>query len=158
MKRSLYSLLCIASLSYVLQAAEQPPVFDFNQSTKIIMGLLQTGKLSDIVEENASPEGIERLIKNFSPAQMALEIEVLNCTMPVLLYFFTEKDAHKKTTDILVTRYAQQHSDQLKVVTIDAAEFFSIAQHLEIEKTPYFMFCNKREITEQTNSTDFLVS
>lgn len=62
-------------------------VYDFTQSVTLIRHLLKTDSLAQILE-TADPQGLERLINNVSPAQMALESEILNCTLPVLVYFY----------------------------------------------------------------------
>lgn len=46
-------------------------------STQIVMQLLKQDALSKVLEES-DPASLARLVKNFSPSEMALEAEVLN--------------------------------------------------------------------------------
>lgn len=120
--------------------AKQSYAYNFADSVTIIRELLKTDSLSRILED-ADPEGLDRLINNFSPAQMALESEVLSCTMPVLVCFYQEPSPDKN----MLEQMAGEFADRCKIIIIDGDAFFSIAQDFEVEEYPTFVLMNKRE-------------
>jgi len=147
MMRKLVLVMMILSSS-VMRADysdAEPVVYDFNASVNTIVELLRAGNLGSIVEE-CTDEKLDVLIKNFSPALMAFEAEVLSCTMPVLLYFYRTTDSSKATTDALVATLAQLHHDHTKIVAIDADLFFSLSQAIDVQETPTFALCRNRMI------------
>lgn len=119
-------------------------VYDFAESVTLIRHLLKTDSIYKILED-VDQQGLERLINNFSPAQMALESEVLNCTLPVLIYFY---EKNLDDADFL-EQLAQKYDDKIKIVTIDADAFFSIAEQFEIQRYPAVIFMHKRDIIHQ---------
>lgn len=125
----------------------QKNVYNFADSVLLIRELIKSDSLPQILQE-ADPEAFERLINNFSPAQMALESEVLNCTLPVLLYFYIEQPCHLQ----LLEQVANEHKDKIKILIIDADAFFSIAEQFEIESYPAIIGMDKRdEIYREVN-------
>lgn len=149
------SLLFLLLLSLLLPAcgkeiSKPSYYYSFSDSVAIIRALLKKDSLPKILED-ADPEGLERLIDNFSPAQMALESEVLNCTLPVLLYFYEEPLENAKLLDQL----AQEYNDRVKIVTIDADKFFSITQLFEVEKFPTIIGMHKREELSRSENDSF---
>lgn len=147
-------LLFLLSLSLLLPACgkEAPTlekhVYDFAESVTLIRHLLKTDSLIKILED-ADPEGLERVINNFSPAQMALESEVLNCTLPVIIYFY---DGLVEDAEFL-EQLAQEHFDKVKIITIDAENFFSIAEQFEIQRYPTLIVMNKRDVLQRHSGT-----
>lgn len=115
-------------------------VYDFAESVALIRQLLKSDSLPKILED-PDPAGLERLINNFSPAQMALESEILNCKLPVLVYFYQNKIDDPE----FLERLAQEYEDKVKIITIDADAFFSIAEQFEIEQYPSIVLVNKRD-------------
>lgn len=110
--RTAWLLMVMALVSYsMVQASEGEDrcsaVCDLNQSANIVIELMRTGDLGSIVEEH-TPEQLDMLIKNFSPALMAFEAEVLSCTMPVLIYFYRTTDANRAVTDAFIAALASQ--------------------------------------------------
>lgn len=123
-------------------------VYDFAESVTLIRHLLKTDSIAKILE-GADTQGLERLINNFSPAQMALESEILNCTMPVIVYFY---NGLLEDTQLL-EQLAQEHVDKVKIITIDAEKFFSIADQFEIEKCPTIVLMQQRLEIERFSNT-----
>lgn len=126
-------------------------VYDFAESVTLIRQLLKTDSLPEILED-ADAQGLDRLINNFSPAQMALESEVLNCTLPVLIYFYL----HQIMDSDFLEQLAQEYEDQIKIITLDADNFFSIAQQFEIEQFPTIIGMQQRDEIFRLERTDTL--
>ena len=125
-------------------------VYDFADSVALIRGLIKSDSLPKILEEY-DQDGLNLLINNFSPAQMALESEVLNCTLPELLYFYKDQCADIE----LLEQLANEYTEKLKIVIIDADRFFSVAEQFEIEKFPTFVCLYQRdELYRADNETN----
>lgn len=120
-------------------AGPQEYLYNFADSVTLIRELIKSDSLPKILED-ADQDGLERLITNFSPAQMALESEVLNCTLPVLIYFYKDSCADRA----LLEQLAREYDDKLKFIIIDADAFFSIAEQFEIESYPALIGMSKR--------------
>ena len=157
--RTTWLLMVMGLVSYsMIQAAgevedERAMVCDLNQSTTIILELLRTGELGSIVEEHTA-EQLDMIIKNFSPALMAFEAEVLSCTLPVLLYFYRTSDHNKATSDAFIAALASQYKDRTKIVAIDAELFFSLAQAVDVQDTPAFGMCRDRRVDISVTGSD----
>jgi|GEM_PF-2986296 len=115
-------------------------ITDFAESTHIIRMLMQSDSLDAIIE-NSNPELLELLINNFSPAQIALESEVLNCTQPVLIYFYADTIEHGQ----LLYDLAHTYRDTVKVMILDIEKFPKIAEDALIEQYPAIIIVNNRQ-------------
>lgn len=148
MIRFILMLACLLMPACGKDAAElQKNVYNFADSVALIREFIKSDSLPQILQD-ADPAALERLINNFSPAQIALESEVLNCTLPVLLYFYNDQ-----ITDLpLLEQLTKEYEDKVKIVTIDANEFFSIAEQFELESYPAIIGMDKRdEIYREVN-------
>jgi thioredoxin-like negative regulator of GroEL len=131
-------------------------IIDFAESTQIIRMLLQSNSLKAIIED-ANPESLNFLINNFSPAQIALESEVLSCTQPVVIYFYADIITHGQ----LLYALAHEYKDTIKVITLDVEKFPKIAQETLIENYPAIMVIYKRQEIyrdETVSNTDSLIA
>ncbi len=131
-------LLPFGSCSSNVQKANDP-LFDFADSVTIIRTLLQSNSLSKILE-NSDPADLDFLINNFSPAQIAFESEVLNCTLPVLIYFY-QKDVTERT---LLRELAVEYADRLKIVLVEEEKFPTICKEAQIDEYPTVLLVDKR--------------
>ncbi|MGC2310819.1 MAG: thioredoxin family protein [Candidatus Babeliaceae bacterium] len=132
---------------------EERPVYDLNESTDIIIVLIKTDKLPQVLADHDA-EGLSLLLKNFSPAEMAFEAEVLNYEQPVLVFFF---DTHVNQADKNVFQaVAEAYKEKIKCVAVDAEKLFRIAQQSEVDVLPTYLFINQRkEINRLENSANF---
>lgn len=146
--RLLFSLLifCLLLPACGKESVVEKSVYDFAESILIIRHLIKSDSLPQILED-AELQGLERIINNFSPAQMALESEVLNCTLPVLLYFYQNSfDTH------LLEQLAKEYENKIKIVIIDADQFFSISEQFEVHSFPTVIALFHREEIERIES------
>src|ERR1700676_1576103 len=91
---------------------------DLDESTQIIVELLRKNDLATILE-SASEEELDLLIKNFSPAEMAFEAEVLDKEIPVGVFFYQDA-AQKKEVAALCDTLAQKYEEVFKFVAVPA--------------------------------------
>lgn len=141
-KQILITLLLVTVPSCTKNADVEPAgkLVNFNDSVEIIVQLIRQDNLKQILED-ADPEGIDLLIKNFSPAELAFESEVLHCILPVVLYFYDTQNDQRALLEELAVSY----SDQVKFVAINAKDFPTIVKKAEVEQTPTFMFIKDRQ-------------
>lgn len=148
-------LLFLLSLSLLLPACGkeatciEKQVYDFAESVVLIRELIKSDSLIKILED-ADSDGLERLINNFSPAQMALESEILNCTLPVLVYFYQFQMADTEFLEQL----AKEYDDKVKIVTIDGDKFFSVAEQFDIQQYPTAIGMQQREEIDRIENID----
>jgi hypothetical protein len=127
---------------------EESLLYNFTDSVKIIRTLIETKAVNKIIED-ANQSDLDFLINNWSPAEFAFESEVLNCTLPVLVYYY-ENQNNDRT---LLEAIAQKYKDCIKVVIIDAMQFPKIAQLEEVIKYPILVLVNKRNIIASINDS-----
>lgn len=125
----LIPLFLILLLPACAQKIENNNVIDFADSVKIVRELLQSNSLAHILE-NPEPDQLDFLINNFSPAEIAFESEVLNCTETVILY------CHQNRYDQNIVDTLQQKCPHQKIVIIDADLFPFLVLDMEIDKSP----------------------
>jgi thioredoxin 1 len=103
----------------------------------------------DSLLEDADQEQLEILLNNFSPAETAFEVEVLNATMPVILYFYNLTDKNHGQIQAMLEKIAMGYKDKIKVVTIDAQALYKIVEKVGIEELPTIMAIKDRQEIEQ---------
>lgn len=124
----------------VEDALERDIVTHLDSSATIIQNLIASNQLSSIIED-ADPQQVDSLIKNFSPAILALEVEVLSYAEPVLVIVHDHADSQLMKT---IYDYAECHPER-KVVYIDGEKLFKIAEDLEIDNVPAAILLHDRE-------------
>lgn len=116
---------------------------DLNESTEIILELLKKNDIKSILSPEIAEshvdntkDTIDTLLKNFSPAQMAFEAEVLNFNDPVIILYYDSSSSDYKTimNGFLETALANQHN--AKFVYIEVKKLFSLADYAEINEVP----------------------
>ncbi len=121
-------------------------VVDLNESAQIIVELLKKNNISSILTPEAlqSEDTIDTLLKNFSPAQMAFEAEVLNFIDPViLLYYDASQPEHNGImNEFLAT--ALNHQQRAKFVLIEVNKLFSLADQAHITTAPTILLIHNR--------------
>ncbi|HZW61920.1 MAG TPA: thioredoxin domain-containing protein [Candidatus Babeliales bacterium] len=121
-------------------------LYNLEDSATIVLKLIQNDTLNTILED-ADPDMVDLLIKNFSPVEIAFESEVLNCTLPVLVYFFNPESAQQDEKLDLLEELAEQYDNQVKIVIVDATRLTKITERAEIETFPSCMvIINRKEI------------
>lgn len=112
-------------------------------STKIIRELIRSNQLSKVLEDIDESQ-LEILINNTSPAQMALEAEVLQFGTPVFLAFFNTKDPlwqeMRNALQVLV-----QNKEIEKIVEVDAQKLPTIIEQSVIEAFPAVILIKDRQ-------------
>ena len=129
-------------------------VVDLNQFTTFVIELIKTNDIAKILGEGAqnSQEMITALIKNFSPAEIAFEAEVLNYEKPVTLLFYDKNNEQAQTMNLVFNALATQNSNKSKFVTINVTELFKLADQAAINVVPTLMVIyNKIEIGRVEN-------
>lgn len=98
---------------------------DLLHSTRIVQHLIKKDKVKKLLLE-ADPEQLEILLNNFSPAEIAFEVEVLNAIVPVILYFYNPADKNHGHMQTMLEKFAHDYKNKIKVVTIDAQALYKI--------------------------------
>lgn len=129
-----------------LKDRPQELVYDLNESTSIIMSLLKNGNISEILAEEAqnSPDTIDILIKNFSPAEMAFEAEVLNFKDPVVILFYDETNSNHERIDASFKELAFRYQNKAKFVKIEVTKLFKLVEQALVNSVPTLLVINKR--------------
>lgn len=122
--------------------ADESLIVDLNSSTNLILKLFENKNITSILQDGASPSDIQRLIKNASPAQIALEAEVLSCTLPVLVFFYAQHEIDLLTE---LKRIVLDLKPQIKLVLVDYNELFSIVQNAKIDRLPTISLIDNNE-------------
>lgn len=126
-----------------IEIVEESLLCNFADSVKIIRTLIETKSVSKILEDSSKQDDIDFLINNLSPAEFAFESEVLNCTMPALVYFY-ENQIHDQN---VLDEIAEKYKDRIKIVLIDAMQFPKISQDAAIDIYPTaILISNRQEI------------
>lgn len=143
-----FSLLITTSVITANKPSSDSRLIDLDESAQIIIELIHNNKFSGMLE-NSDPRVVATLVKNFSPAELALEAEVLNWPMPVVIWFAnSESDPYKKMKQA-IGHVAEIFSQQIKFVEIDVTKIYSIAQNARISVTPTLMMVYNRQEVER---------
>lgn len=150
-KFPLFLLFFLAACTFNTQEQDAPFKFliDLESSTKIIRALICDNKLDTILETHDSKQ-LDRLLNNFSPAQMAFEVEVLATTIPLVVVYYYQnapEDTFLKELDQL----AATDPEKIKFVVVNADTLFTLAQEAEVEQFPTILVVKNREIIERTS-------
>ncbi len=130
-------------------------LYNIDDATTIILHLMHSDKLSTILEDH-SKEQLLFLTKNFSPAEIAFESEVISCTLPVLVYFFDPKSPEHTPLLAVLEKYAHDNEDTIKIVIIDVTYFIFLAENLHISSLPTFvLFKNQKEVARKDHPANF---
>jgi hypothetical protein len=122
---------------------EQTHIIDLVESTNIIRHLIAQNKLADVLEDTHDDD-IQKFIANFSPAQMALEAEVLAWPQPVLVYFYQSSVPEQVTNLEIIKNIAHHYEDVLKCVIIDGDYLYTIMYDANIVILPTFLLMHNR--------------
>jgi len=136
------------SLDFMEEKEDTSFVIDLNKSTKIIMKLIEKNDLAKVLEDTGQ-EGIDLLIKNFSPSEMAFEADVLNSINPAFVLFFKAKNSGLKNVLDTLEINAKALEGTVRFVKIDAEELFKIASISEIDTFPTMLLIKNREEVER---------
>lgn len=138
---------CTSSHNEELESepAETNLIYNIEDSTKIVRALIATNKIHEILEDSDA-EQMEYVLNNFSPMEIAFEVEVLSCTLPVIVYFFNKKDLSYQNICASLETIVQQHDENIKAVIIDVEKFYTLAKRSEITETPTLAFVKDRNM------------
>jgi hypothetical protein len=144
-----------------LEASDKTPelVIDLNKSTNIIVHLLKEGDIAKVLapEAHNAQETIDILIKNFSPAEMAFDAEVLNFKDPVIVLFYDETDSNALNYDSSFKEVAYKYYNKAKFVTVEVTKLFKLAEQAGITVAPTLMLINNRAEVARIEKPDFLL-
>lgn len=132
---------------YCYSSVAEASIYYLHESTAIICTLIEAKQLSSILEET-SEEGLTLLINNYSPASMAMEAEVFNCTLPVILCFYKKSDDSHQEMFALFSECADHYNNQIKFIAVDVEQLPAIAQAFQVEQTPALSSMIKRHEIE----------
>ncbi|MDR3646304.1 MAG: thioredoxin family protein [Candidatus Babeliales bacterium] len=136
----------------ISQNSNKSTVINLEDSTKIILSLIKSNNLEETLDLKTinDKSSVSLLIENFSPAQLALEAEVLNWPKPVIMVFFRHDDQWFNMKKIL-ENYAKNDND-LKYVEVNSENLFKIAEEFAIEANPTILLIqNRSEINRVEN-------
>jgi len=104
------------------------------------------------VLEPSDAEDIDRLIKNFSPVEIAFEAEVLNCTLPTMLFFVEKSDPDYYFMHNIIEETARVYYQKIKCVEIDTDELFTITEPFFFERLPALFLMHQRHETARSGA------
>ena len=130
------------SKNLVLSASES---VDLSDSITVIKSLIHTKELYKVLLPQSTPQSIDLLIENFSPAEIAFEAEVLNQELLCAVIFFKPSDAQWQKLSSLVEKMAQEYKQVIKFVIINSEKLFKLAEKAEIETIPTVLIIAQRE-------------
>ena len=125
---------------------------DLVNSTRIIQKLIASNQLNTILDEH-DPEELERLLHNVTPAQMALESEAINATVPALVYYF-ELGKEDKNVLAWLKDFAETHKEKFKIVLVDAHALFILTQLADITELPTIILVQRGEEKERLEGSE----
>ena len=120
------------------------PIIDLLESTHILRELIQTNKIGDLLE-NHDADQLETLLNNMSPAQMAVEVEMIRTPMPVLAYFFESGIRHDHLLPE-IKDLAHIYDQRVKFVMIDGPKLFQLYDMFAINALPTVLFIKNGEV------------
>jgi hypothetical protein len=139
-----------------LKNRTQELVYDLNESTSIIISFLKNGNLSEILAEEArnAPETIDILIKNFSPAEMAFEAEVLNFKGPAIILFYDEKSPQAQIIDSSFKELAFKYHNKAKFVKVEVSKLFKLAEQAVVTDAPTLLLIHNRAEVDRVEKAE----
>lgn len=149
------SLLLILSGCQRSERDEYPEThyIDLNTSAKIILNLIHTGELKKVLQEDATANGIDLLIKNFSPSELAFEAEVLNAQIPVVVVFVKDTKNSDEIKKIM-NKLAEENKDKIRFVLVDSEILFKLTEHSEVDIFPTISLIHERDEKKRIESFD----
>jgi thioredoxin-like negative regulator of GroEL len=120
------------------------PIIDLLDSTRILRELIQTNKIGDLLE-NHDDEQLEALLNNMSPAQMAVEVEMIRTPVPVIAYFFEPGIRHDHLLPE-IKDLAHVYDQKVKFVLIDGPKLFQLYDIFAINALPTVLFLKNGEV------------
>lgn len=151
-KKQIYSLMLLGFLSSCSKPQEETQVphehafyVDLNESAEIVVQLIRTDNLHKLMEDEGVDEiALNNMIKNFSPAMIALEFEALSHSVPSIICY------HKVSQRIRCIEVMQRLHEVLpdaKYVLVDVEALYQIAYNskVEIDETPAIIIVSDRE-------------
>ena len=126
----------------VVEKSAESSLVDLDASTQIILALLHKNELTTILED-ASPEQIDLMVKNFSPAEMAFEAEVLDKEIPVGVFFYQDA-AQCKEIKAICDVLAPVYDTVIKFVAVPTNKLFKLTEKAEIDTFPAFLIIHQR--------------
>ena len=122
--------------------------FNLVESTRIIRSLITQNKLGERLEDH-SPEQLSVLLDNVSPAKLAIEVEVLSTTIPLVAVYYFDASQEKESFIKQLEELAIKYEDHIKCVVVDAQQLFSLVEDAEIENLPAMLLVKDREIIDR---------
>ncbi len=129
-------------------------VVDLNESAALIIELLKKNAINKVLVEDAqkSSDTIDTLIKNFSPAEIAFESEVLNFEKPVVVLFYDNESPEAQHIDNSFEALAYNFYNKAKFVKVDVVKLFKLAEQASIDVAPTLLVIhNRKEIGRLKN-------
>lgn len=117
-----------------------PPslVIDLNAVTTRIVDLIKKGNVAEIIskEVNQSPGMVDILVKNFSPAEMAFDSEVLNFSDIAVVLFYDATEPTAQEVQAHFENIAFYHRAHGKFFKIDVSHLFKLADQASVSTVP----------------------
>lgn len=114
---------------------QKSQLFDLNESVEIILSLIQ-GDSFGLMLENADPKNIELILKNFSPAEIAFQAEVINSSLPTLLFFSNENSQESKEMKTIIESAALSYNKRCKFIEVNSDKLFKISHITGVMNIP----------------------
>lgn len=148
----LHSSIPLFSLLFLLPACtnkepakelEQEHVVDLYASTKIIQKLIVSEKLMDYLEDGTTAEGLEQIVHNFSPARIALEVEILHKPKPAIMLFIDAITAQQYKN--IFYNLAEEYFGAINFFIIDVDRLFDLKNQAQVDVVPTVIVIKDRK-------------
>lgn len=121
---------------------EHDALYSLDESASIIIELIRTKQLKKVLQKE-NIENLDLLIKNFSPAEMAFECEVLNFPGKAIAYYYQESDADYQAIEKILKQVAINYPDY-KFVSINVNNLFHFVENSQIDTIPTIVIIENR--------------
>jgi thioredoxin-like negative regulator of GroEL len=135
---------CLNNQQEKTDAQHDYEIYDLNESSAVILSLVKKNELPLILAESETDtDKIDTLLKNFSPSEIAFEVEVLNQEKPVVIVYYDPTENNDEIITAL-TESAKKHKDNVKFVKIDKDKLFKLTEKSEIDTFPTVLIIKDR--------------
>lgn len=145
-------LFTLLLLNASLRCVELKEVYycDLNRNVELVIDLIKQDKLLSIFKQEEHKK-IRVAIKNMSPADFALQIELDNNTIPVIFYF--HKDLLNLAEKTEINTIAKKYHTKFKIIVINIEELYIFRQAV-IKSFPAAIIVYTQEQIQIINEID----
>jgi len=119
-------------------------VVNFDDSVTLIRAYIQENVLEKLFADHVWQEELDLLLKNYSPAALAFEAEVLQVEQPVLVVFLDSQMDQQSSIQDMLNEKAVEYASKLKIVIVQACKYPSLTKQALIDELPAALIIKDR--------------